>query len=151
MIIHPLTPTRENGELRIAAQIELKKSSRSLPKTLWFRFPEAQTSFLNDRADVFALALVFLALELGEDIHVRGTLSPRLVYGLQEFQRKVFGEATNSSPRPRDELGKEKIIEIVPHGTALTVSHFPFPAPSPRSTFRCMDPTANRLRRVPLQ
>ncbi len=87
MIIHPLTPTVENGEIRIAARIEPEKPPYDLPPTLWFKFPEAHASFVSVRADGLALALLFIALQRGEDIRVRGTLSPRLAFGMNEYQR----------------------------------------------------------------
>lgn len=87
MIIHPQTPKIENGEITVSAGIELQKPPYDFPKTLWFRFPEAQAEFVSERADGFAVALLNLALLRGEDIQLRGTLSPRLAWGMQEFQR----------------------------------------------------------------
>ncbi len=87
MIIHPCTPKRANGEIELSARIELERPPYRLPSTLWFRFPETQADFLNDHADGFAIALLNLALTRGENITVRGTLSPRLAFGIQEFQR----------------------------------------------------------------
>src|SRR5581483_878952 len=86
MIIHPLTPTLENGELCVSARIELEKPPYDFPKILWFRFPEAHAHLVSDCPDGFAIALLSTALHRGEDIHVRGTLSPALTYGLNEFQ-----------------------------------------------------------------
>jgi hypothetical protein len=86
MIIHPLTPKCENGELVLAARIEPSKQSPPAPETLWFKIPEAQASLVSDRGEAFAVALLYFALRRGEDIHLRGTLSPRLAYGMQEYQ-----------------------------------------------------------------
>src|SRR5581483_2526582 len=73
--------------IRIAARIEPEKPPYNLPSLLWFKFPESQASFLNENADGFAIALLYYAMQRGEDLHIRGTLSPRLAYGLHEFQR----------------------------------------------------------------
>lgn len=87
MIIHPLTPTLQNGELCVAARIEFFKPRPTLPDMLWFKFPEAEAHLVSERADAFAIALLFLALELGEDIQLRGTLSPQLAAGMREYQQ----------------------------------------------------------------
>lgn len=85
MIIHPLTPQVENGELCSAARIELETPRPNMPSTLWFRFPEAEAPLVTERADGFVVALLFLALRLHEGIHLRGTLSPRLAAGMREY------------------------------------------------------------------
>lgn len=87
MIIHPVTRQCEHGQICVAARIELEKPPYNLPEFLWFKFPEAQVSFVSDYADGFVLALLYLAQVRGENIHVRGTLSPRLCYGINEYQR----------------------------------------------------------------
>jgi hypothetical protein len=87
MIIHPVTSHIERGELHLTARIELERPPYDLPETLWFRFPESQAHLVSDCADGFAVTLLAPALARGEDIHVRGTLSPRLASGLNEYQR----------------------------------------------------------------
>lgn len=87
MVIHPLTPKLENGELRVSARIELDKPPFDLPEIVWFSFPERQAHLVNERADGFAVALLSLALCRGEDVHVRGSMSSRLAWGIQEYQR----------------------------------------------------------------
>ena len=86
MVIHPLTPTLENGEICLAARIELDKPPYDVPEVVWFKFPEAQAHLVSDNADGFAVALLSLALCRGEDIRVRDTVSAALMHGLQECQ-----------------------------------------------------------------
>lgn len=85
MIIHPINTEHANGEIELSARIELERPLHRFPPTLWFRFSEAQADFINDRGDGFAIAILNLALTRGANIQERGTRSPRVVYGLQEF------------------------------------------------------------------
>jgi len=54
---------------------------------LWFRLPGEIAALANSNLDAFVAALVLPAMRAGEGIHARGTLSPRLIYGLFEYQR----------------------------------------------------------------
>lgn len=86
MIIHPPEITSKNGRVGVCAAIEFQ-TQINLPKVMWFEFPANYQEFVTDRPDGFAVALLLLAMVLGEDIEVRGVLSPRLAYGMQEYQR----------------------------------------------------------------
>lgn len=86
VIIHPPEITIKNGRVGVCAAIELQ-TQINLPKVMWFEFPENYQDFVTVRSDGFAVALLLLAMVLGEHIEVRGVLSPRLAYGMQEYQR----------------------------------------------------------------
>ena len=86
VIIHPPEITIKNGRVSVGAAIELQ-TEINLPKVMWFEFPANYQHFVTDRADGFVLASLMLAMLLGEHIEVRGVLSPRLAYGMQEYQR----------------------------------------------------------------
>ena len=87
MILHCPTVSRADGEVCVSARVELQRAELGLPETLWFSFPEDHAPLVSERADGFVVSLVLLAMALGEDMEVRGSLSPRLAYGLQEYQR----------------------------------------------------------------
>jgi hypothetical protein len=87
LIIHPNTPRNENGSLCLSARIELETPHHKVPETLWFKIPESQAHLATDRADGFVVALLYFALARGENIHFRGTLSPRLALGIRDYQR----------------------------------------------------------------
>ena len=73
----------------MSARVELKTATAKIPNEIWFSFPACQEEWVSDRADGFATSLLLLAMAKGEDIEVRGAFSPRLAYGMQEYQ-KVF-------------------------------------------------------------
>lgn len=87
MILHPPETHTANGEITLSARVETRPNSLNLPETLWFTFPEEYAPHLTGRIDPFAVAMYQLAMYLGEDLEVRGALSPRLMYGLEEAAR----------------------------------------------------------------
>ncbi|MEK6578030.1 MAG: hypothetical protein AABZ55_02275 [Bdellovibrionota bacterium] len=88
MIIHK-PEVRIVGEiLEVSARVELRSPKRGRSIHLWFRFPENTHSLLSLDSDPFVVALLLLAMQNGEDIDVKGTLSPRLLAGLHEYQQK---------------------------------------------------------------
>ena len=107
MIIHTPQTRTLNGEICVSARIELRTKGVDVPDTLWFTFPEEYGRFSSARADGFAAALLLVAMRYGEDMDVRGVLSPRLLHGMQEYQR-VFKSWLPAS---------FDIIEIKPHSS----------------------------------
>ena len=87
MIISPPTISQANGEVCVSARIEFQHAKLDLPETLWVSFPEDHAPLVSERADGFVVSLVLLAMAIGEDIDVKGVLSPHLLYGLQTYQQ----------------------------------------------------------------
>jgi len=85
MIIHPPRITSIGDELLVSSGIELYGSARRSPEPLWFRFPAFSKP--SGDADPFVLALLLLAMQNGEDIEVRASLSRKLLEGLDRYQR----------------------------------------------------------------
>jgi hypothetical protein len=79
---------RESGsETTVEAAVKLEHSDAAYPATLWFTFPERFGKFVTDRADGFAVALLPLAMRLGESVAIHGELSYRLAHGMRDYQR----------------------------------------------------------------
>ena len=89
MIVHTPTLTKDSGEIVIASRIEMQKPLPYLPETLWYRFAEVHEERLSPRSDGFAATALLLAMYAGEDITIRGPLSPKLAYGLYDY-RNVY-------------------------------------------------------------
>ena len=78
----------ENGnDVVVSAAVEVETARTGLPKELWFAFPGGCARGVSHHLDGFAVALLPLAMTLGEDLHLEGVLSPRLFRGLGEYQR----------------------------------------------------------------
>ncbi len=86
MVIHTPELTEHADGITVTAAVEIERQGTDLPKTLWFAFPTSVAGFVSDRADAFAVALLPLAMHLGEPMTVRGELSYRLARGLREYQ-----------------------------------------------------------------
>ena len=82
----PHVTTTEN-EVRVEAEVSLGRSGHGLPPSLWFAFPRAYERFVAEGSDAFAVALLPLAMSLGEPLVVEGTVSSRLAAGMREYQR----------------------------------------------------------------
>ncbi len=87
MIINPPEIRVKDGEVTVSSEIELQTSRKIASRKLWYKFPEMYQEFLTDRVDGFVVALFVLAMLLGENVEVRGKLSPRLLDGIYEYQR----------------------------------------------------------------
>jgi hypothetical protein len=86
MIAHAPEIRTQDGMIRVATRLEYQTTSLSLPEWLWVEFPSGQFPVPCDRADAVAPALLHLAMALGEPLELRGTLCPRLLYGLEQYQ-----------------------------------------------------------------
>ena len=86
MIIHPPESITNNGYTIVSSRIELDKVRNDFPEYLWYKVPEQNTSFLSIRGDSFLVSILPIAMHLGENIEVRGAVSPKLAYHLKEYQ-----------------------------------------------------------------
>ena len=87
MIIHPPEINEDGAWTRLSARVVAESSRLELPDQLWFAFSREVRPHLSERAEGFAAACLPLAMALGEPIEIRGPLSPRLAFGIREYQR----------------------------------------------------------------
>jgi hypothetical protein len=87
MIVHEPQLRESPTEVTVEAAVDFQDSTSVYPTTLWFTFPRAVGSFVTTRADGFAVALLPLAMSLGESLTVHGDLSYRLAHGMRDYQR----------------------------------------------------------------
>lgn len=86
MIIHQPETIVNDEYLSISACVEVREHAIEIPKRLWFHFPLHYQPYLTGRSDGFLTSLIMLGMYLGEPVEVRGEVSPRLAFGLQEWQ-----------------------------------------------------------------
>ena len=93
MIIHEPEVKRKDGEIIVSSKIE-RDSQFVLdwPDHLYFAFPEKYQGYLKISLDPFLFSMLIPAMRLGENIHLRGLISARLAFGLQEYQT-IFRQA----------------------------------------------------------
>ncbi|MCJ7703792.1 MAG: hypothetical protein MUO62_19610 [Anaerolineales bacterium] len=86
MIIHEPETIHQDGHTLIWSVIEFAKKRENYPETLWYRVPEAYAGYLSPQSDAFLVPGLLAGMYYGEDIEVRGRVSPRLAYSLAEYQ-----------------------------------------------------------------
>jgi len=86
MIIYKPVIREENGEICVAARVELQNPDTNFPEELWYKFPKSYQDYVTERSDGFAASLIPLAMALGEKMEVRGDISAALAHGLHEYQ-----------------------------------------------------------------
>jgi len=79
--------TEKDGDICVSARVEASSCPIALPDTLWFSFPARFCSHVSGDVNGFAATLLPLAMILGEDMYLDGALSPRLLRGMEEYQR----------------------------------------------------------------
>jgi len=84
MILFPPIVTRIDAELQLSCRVQVERGKRGLPSELWFRFPEASAPSAD--LDPFAVALLLLAMQNGESLCIRGSISRKLAAGLEHYQ-----------------------------------------------------------------
>ena len=117
MIVHEPELERRDGQLRVSARVEFRDPRPSLPDRLWIETADGAGPAPGVRADGFAVALLHLAMAIGEDMEIRGEVCPRLLSGLAPYQerfaawfpgrlRRVAVEPSRASPPPRRADGR---------------------------------------------
>ena len=86
MIVHQPEIQVQSGEVCVSAMVETQNRYAHFPKVLFYKFPERYVENVTDRADAFAVGLLLVAMNLGEDLYIRGALSPHLFYGMEAYQ-----------------------------------------------------------------
>ncbi len=87
MIIHEPEIKLANDLVTVASRIEIGGSTPKVPDELVFEYPAKFASWIGQRTDPFLTSLLLVAMQYGQDIAVRGTVSSRLLLGLAEYQR----------------------------------------------------------------
>jgi len=86
MIIHQPEITRKDGHTIVYARIEMAQKRAGIPDFLWYRVPDRYVGYLSAQNDAFLVPGLLAGMYFGEDIRVRGVISPRLAYNLDEYQ-----------------------------------------------------------------
>lgn len=76
-----------DDRVTLRSRIERSDPGPEIPTELFFQYPAAFASWVSTRTDPFLTSLILVAMQYGEDIDVRGTVSARLLLGLAEYQR----------------------------------------------------------------
>jgi hypothetical protein len=76
----------DSSSITAKAPVVINKKTVSIPDYLWFKLPLAYADNIGSgNHDAFVTSLFLLASSFGEDIIVRGSISPRLLWGVKEY------------------------------------------------------------------
>jgi hypothetical protein len=100
-------------QVELSAAVTVDSRAHAFPPRLWFRYPAALAAQVHPRADAFHAALLQTAMALGEDLHTRGPLSPRLWYAAEDYQALFRTWRPAVFPRPI-RVTAEDLAELPP-------------------------------------
>lgn len=97
MKIYNLRNIKDNGEVKLSVSID---SEQLGCKELWFSTPEQYAHGLcENRLDGFLVGMVFSAMQYGEDIHLEGCVSKRLLFNLNNYAIPLLMTFSSSAKR----------------------------------------------------
>ncbi len=76
----------QGDALRLAAPVEYERPDLKHREDLWFRVPVEYREYLSADIDAFAMAMLPSAMCAGERLRLEAPISPRLAWGLREYQ-----------------------------------------------------------------
>ncbi|MBG7609667.1 MAG: hypothetical protein IZT55_02250 [Anaerolineae bacterium] len=86
MIVHEPETIHDKGHTIVCSRIETTHKIDHFPEYLWYRVPDLYSQYLSTHGDAFLMPVLAAAMHFGEHIEVRGAVSPRLAYNLDEYQ-----------------------------------------------------------------
>src|SRR5690606_40029851 len=82
IIEKPRINDKNTGDTEISVTFKIDDQE----KKLWYTVPTAYKQYLvTENLDAFLVALLFLGLKKGEDIHLTGAVSARLLYNVNHY------------------------------------------------------------------
>src|SRR5512133_1750262 len=85
MIIHQPELLKQDDNTIVFSKIEMRHPSVNIPEYLWYKVPDHYAQYLSLQSDAFLIPGLLAGMHFQEDIVVRGAVSPRLAYHLDEY------------------------------------------------------------------
>jgi len=83
MLISKPNITENNGKLKIAVTIKTQNVNE---KVLWYSMDKKYKRYISEKMDSFVIALLPMAMSIGEDIVIDGLISSELSYKIKLYQ-----------------------------------------------------------------
>lgn len=122
MIIHEPEILIKDGRAISWARVESSGQSGFFPENIWYRVAEKYAPFLGVQSDVFLVACILGAMYYGEDVWVRGPVSPRLAYHLDEYQHVMELRSHGEVKQVSIHYDKLSPLSAHPKGVGTTFS-----------------------------
>ena len=82
MILSNLHKEKIKEEIKLVADIESEKFGRDI---IWFSVPKEYGEFLTENYNAILVALLYPAMCAGEDIYIKGKVSEKLLFNIQNY------------------------------------------------------------------
>ncbi len=124
MIVHPPELDFVQDQIKFSARVEAAPLFGGMPERVWFAFPSSYARYLDARADGLVATLLLVAMRFGQDLDVRGPISPRLLQGLEQLQQTLLRLFPSSVKRVAIHAPHlaSPISEVAPRGVATAFS-----------------------------
>ena len=86
MIIHQPEIANKDGQAILFNRFEWDREPANFPRHIWFRLPEQYGKYFSTNNDAFLVAGLLAGMYYKENVEVRGAVSPRLAYQLEEYK-----------------------------------------------------------------
>ncbi len=122
MIIHQPEILRKGDHAIVWSRVELAVSQENFPDYFWFKVPEQYSGFISLQSDAFLIGGLLAGMQFGEKIEVRGVVSPKLAYHLDDYQY-VLHFRMPEDVKPVDiKYNKLKPLDAKPKSVGVTFS-----------------------------
>lgn len=121
IIHHPEIVTREDKTV-LWSRIELAKPREHFPQFLWYQIPNQFKEAFTLQSDAFLVPALLAGMHFKETIEVRGPVSPRLVYNLDEYQFLLHMRFPDYLNQVEIKYNQIKPLTLSPEGVGTTFS-----------------------------
>jgi len=122
MIIHQPELLKRDGHTIVHARIEMRQPRENIPEYAWFKVPDRYSAQLSFQSDAFLIAGLLAGMYFQEDIEVRGTVSPKLAYNLEEVQHLLHFRAPEVVTTVEIKYGQLKPLQAAPSAVGADFS-----------------------------
>jgi hypothetical protein len=122
MIIHQPELLKHNDQTIIFSKIETRQRRENLPDYLWYRVPDNFSHYLSLQSDAFLIPGLLAGMHFQEDIEVRGMVSPKLAYQIDEYQFLLNFRMPKAVTSVNIKYDQIKALHAKPSGVGMTFS-----------------------------
>jgi len=122
MIIHEPEIITDSEASIIWSKIEYQSHHEYFPEYLWYRIPTKYEQYISPQSDAFLVPSLLVGMHIGDNIEVRGAVSPRLAYQINEYQH-LLSTRMPDTVRPVDiKYLQVKTNKVNPQGVGVVFS-----------------------------
>ena len=122
MIIHEPEFLKKDDHTIVFSRIEMRHSIVNFPDALWYRVPDRFSQYLSTQSDAFLVPGLLAGMHFQEDIEIRGTVSPKLAYNLNEYQYLLNFRIPKAVSPVEIKYGQLKPLQDNPKAVGTTFS-----------------------------